>query len=323
MQNEAKKVEVATEVRPASTPFEIPDPEEITKERAIAKTIEDNFERSLLDRLDRYEQAEQVIRRRATMIRTALRLAISDTMPEGWVLNRLDDGSVLGIPRHSACATIANIFGVRLYDVRPIDSAGRFAPEVVSHPDGSYTLRAWTSARCVLTGNEIEILEAARRSIERFTGRTEEVVVGEKKTKVVFESDLRSAVLTLLRSKAVRVLVCSQVPESFLREVFSEVGKNADRCVKGHGFGSSSERAASRVTTEEVKKGASALGKEILARVGGDKEAAKALLREITANPAKDFPGFDSVERFTADWQIESARKKLSSHPTFGDQEKA
>jgi len=55
---------------------------------------------------------------------------------------------------------------------------------------------------------------------------------------------------------------------------------------------------------------------EILAATGGDKEAARKTLKEVTAG--KDFAGFDTVEGIKHQWQIDNGRKKLAEHPIFG-----
>ena len=58
-------------------------------------------------------------------------------------------------------------------------------------------------------------------------------------------------------------------------------------------------------------------GNDILRRTGGDKEAARDLLREVTSD--KDFKGFTTVEKLTKGWQFDRAVKKLQAHPVFGD----
>jgi hypothetical protein len=63
---------------------------------------------------------------------------------------------------------------------------------------------------------------------------------------------------------------------------------------------------------EQVK-----LGNEVLRRTGGDVEAAKALMLDITKG--KDFKGFDTAARLTKDWQIKAAWKNLQAHAIFGD----
>lgn len=69
-------------------------------------------------------------------------------------------------------------------------------------------------------------------------------------------------------------------------------------------------------TPAELKAAATALGNDVLAAVGGSKDDAKKLLKEITKG--KDFDGFESIDRFRFGWQVENARKKLDAHPVFG-----
>lgn len=71
------------------------------------------------------------------------------------------------------------------------------------------------------------------------------------------------------------------------------------------------------------------LRNEILRRVGGDTDAGKALLKEITSSPggkkmkdgstSKPFAGSASVDQMQYQWQFEKAWEKLKIHPTFGD----
>lgn len=66
----------------------------------------------------------------------------------------------------------------------------------------------------------------------------------------------------------------------------------------------------------DIKAARTKLGNDILKATGGDVEAARALLTEISKG--KDFDGFTSVEGMKFDWQIANARKKLDAHPVFG-----
>lgn len=64
---------------------------------------------------------------------------------------------------------------------------------------------------------------------------------------------------------------------------------------------------------EQVK-----LGNDVLKAAGGDKDAARQLMIDITSDEAKGFKGFDSAAKLTKTWQFEKARKKLVAHPVFG-----
>lgn len=66
----------------------------------------------------------------------------------------------------------------------------------------------------------------------------------------------------------------------------------------------------------DIKAARTALGNDVLKATGGDVDAAKSLLKEITKG--KDFDGFTSVDGMKQDWQIANARKKLDAHPVFG-----
>jgi hypothetical protein len=69
-------------------------------------------------------------------------------------------------------------------------------------------------------------------------------------------------------------------------------------------------------TPADLKAERTKFGNEVLAAAGGDKDAARTLLKEVTAG--KDFAGFDSVEGIRYQWQIDNGRKKLEAHPLFG-----
>jgi len=179
----------------------------------------------------------------------------------------------------------------------------------------------------------VQGLEFARRSDEDFTGRgvdADEKIETRKAEKVgALDTDLRASVLTGLRTKSVRVLCgMTRVPTADLERAWNGQQKALDDCRKGHGFGTSTDRGAQRVAEEGVGERAIKLGDEILRRVNGDVEAARGLLKDITASPSrpkkgggvtKEFPGFTSVSQFTKEWQVSNAETALASHPVFGD----
>lgn len=72
----------------------------------------------------------------------------------------------------------------------------------------------------------------------------------------------------------------------------------------------------------DLKAEQTKLGNEILKRVGGDKDAARSLCKDITSNPEKNFGGFDRVDAMKQGWQLEAAWKKLRAHSVFGDNAK-
>src|SRR3990172_13079780 len=293
-------------------------PVELDEEWSLAERAE----KSLIERLQRMQDAALVFERRTQLIETCHLVAIRRTRPQDWVLFRDRQANEIAMVTASGAQLVAEVYGVVIQNVRPIDERGMFAPEVVTYPNGSFAYRASCDAWSRVNGRSIEALEIARRSDEEFTGRgvtkNGDLTVKPGERTGALDSDLRSSVLTGLQTKAVRVLCgMSRVPIADLDRAWKDTPKKVSECRKGSGYGTSTERSAATVADTDVPAEAKKLGEEILKRVAGDKSAAADLLREITAG--KDFKGFDSVARFTQAWQLENAWKKLREHATFGD----
>lgn len=266
---------------------------------------------SLVDQLQKMDDYALVFKRRVEILQMCREVAIKATQPEDWVLNKAKDGSVVAMLKASGAEEMAKYYGIQIYNVRPLGPNGEFAPEIIQTDEG-VTLRAWCDARSMLTGQTIHSMEASRSSTEKFIGR---VYDGE----LVKMADLRASLWTLLtQTKPVRILAAaSRMPEPALKKMI-----DTSRCTKGSGYGRSDERAAESVTDDDVKAKANELGNEILARVGGNTEAAKQLLQEITAWKGKDgkmTSGFDTVSRITKGFQVKNAWVKLREHVEFGD----
>ena len=278
----------------------------VGEDNKIATALEQE-ERSLLDRLTQIDEGLVVWERRVQAIESCRTAALRATLPEHWVLNRDRQGNVLATPSAPACARIAEYYGIQLSNLRPTDAQGGFAPVRIRQEDGTVVLRAWCDALCRFNGRMLNGIEASRQSDEQFIGRGH-------------EEDQRKSVLTLLQSRAVRQLVAvARIPVNELDAAWESTDKTTARCVKGHGFGSSTERSASAVAEEGVEKARAELGQEILRLTGGDRDAAADVLQEITGNPDKGFKGFRSVARMTKKWQVENAKKRLRTHSLFGD----
>jgi hypothetical protein len=278
-------------------------------------------ERPLIDQLAKLENADVLFERRAKMIESFYMTAIRRTRPEDWILFKDKQGNINAMLAASGAELVAEVYGIRVFNIRPMDGRGMFAPDRVELAGGAYELRGACDAFSRVNGREIFGLEISRRSDEQFTGRS---VNDEGKFdfqgKTANPSDLRSAVLTGLRTKTVRVLCgMTRVPPSDLEKAWTTAGKDWHNCRKGSGFGTSSERKSEDLSSEDQKTEQKKLGDEILRRVGGDTGAAKKLCLEITANPPK-FAGFESVARVTQGWQLEQAWKNLRAHKVFGDQ---
>lgn len=297
---------------------------ETREELALAQRLEDSF----ISRMEQIENAEAIFERRAKLLETAHLIAIRRTRPEDWVLFRGTDGGVTAMLTASGADLMADVFGIEIKNIRPLDNRGVFAPEKLEVPgkSGVYTLRAWCDARSNITGRKVESLEAGRRSDEKFVGRN--VDADQKfvaRDGVALESDLRAAVQTLLRTKAVRVLCgMTRVPVSDLERAWNGTAKKVADCRKGSGYGSGSERKSTDGADAATVGEAEALWKEMLRRVGGDESAALQLLREITAYPAKEgsykaFAGCTSWQQLNTPDRVAKAKRNLAKHAQFGD----
>ena len=282
--------------------------------------------KSLMERLASIPDGAQIFKRRAEMIEACYTAALRRTRPQDWVLFKDQSGSVNAMLTASGAPLVAELYGIVIQAVRPVDDRGMFAPERIDYENGAYAYRGACDCWSRFNGRSLQGLEAARRSDEDFTGRSVDadghLVKGRRpEDGEALDSDLRSAVLTALQTKAVRVLAgMTRVPVAELAAAWKGTDKKTEDCRKGSGFGSSSERGAEGVTDSDVRAEAKKLGDEIMRRVGGDQVAAKQLLVELTENPKKDFRGFDSIARMTKAWQIEEAWKRLRAHKVFGDQ---
>lgn len=273
-------------------------------------------EQSLVERLSAMEDAVTIFARRAELLTACHRAALARTSGSDWVLMRDPQGIETAMLRASGADKIAELYGVVIDRIYPLDDRGIFAPEKVVRATGNaFGYRCWVDAHSRFSGRAILGLECTRWSDEDFAGRkTSDGVIVRRpdQSAIALESDLRSSTHRLAMTKAVRVLCgMSRVPVADLRAAGVDLASAAG----GHGHGSSAERTATALTDDAVKQLRETLRAEILACVGGDQAEARALLKEITAG--KDFAGFDSIDRMTKDWQVENAVKKLHAHPRF------
>lgn len=294
---------------------------EVGEETALVRQAQAQ-DGSLADQLANMENGLALFERRTELLGQIRRAAIRSTNPRDWVLFRDKDGSVWGHLADSGAEKIAELYGVEITNVRP-QRDGLFAPLRNLLGNGVVELRAQCDALCHFNGRALSF-ESSIRSTEDFTGRKVDDAGGitTSPDAPALEADLRQSLWTRLRAKAIRVLTgMAQVPVEELEQAWEGTRKSSAQCRKGHGFGSGKERAGQKVAEEGVPAAAAKLADEILRRVGGDEDAARKLLREITANPEKNFKGFDSAKRLTQAWQVDGAWKRLREHPTFGDQQ--
>jgi hypothetical protein len=302
-------------------------PEVVEEETALTRQIIQR-EQSFMERAEKMKDALVVFETRAQLLAKAHTIGIGRTRPEDWILTKDREGNAIAMLAGAGADLVADVFGIQIRNIRPVDARGIFDPEKipVEGLPGVYTYRAWCDARSAMTGREIESLEASRRSDEQFTGRSV-----DKSNKIVFrgdgalESDLRAAVQTLLRTKAVRVLCgMSKLPASEL----TKAGLDISKCRKGSGYGSSDARVATSTAEAGAPDAAEAVWKEILRRVAGDDDMAHEVLRDITKYDAyktkdgkdiKAFGGAKSCQELNTEVRVSRAKEKLAKHPVFGD----
>lgn len=284
------------------------------EENTLTKRAEDSF----VEALQKLDNGVALFERRAEVMTKCYQAALKRTRPEDWVLFKDRQGNERAMLTGSGADAVSELYGIVVLNIRPLNERGEFAPQKILR-DGDPTIygyRAWCDAFSRFNGRAIQAVECTRWSDEDFTGRSVDaagkLTKDPKEKAAALDSDLRVAVQKLLYTKPARILAnMTRVPVSELRSA----GLAVERCTQGGGYGKSDERAASALTSDEVKALREKLREEILRCCGGDAAEARDLLAEITKG--KDFAGHKSVERMTQDWQVENAMAKLKKHPKF------
>lgn len=295
---------------PAAALSPIP-PQVLEEEREAIAIREENLTRLALINPNEIEARLQA---RETTLAKLRAVAIKSSHAFDWTLYIDKDGRVVGVVRDSAAVQIRKWLGISVFNYRPL-VAGIPQPQITREKiqkgdtvEEVTIVEMWADASCNLTGETIESIYYAVRSDRPFTGSGS-------------LQDLIASCRTGLDAKATRLLSgLRKVPEDMLKQA----GVDTSKSHRGMGFGTSADRGASKVADEGVASAAQVLKNEILRVVGGDSTAAKALCKEITRGdkPGADgkiFPGWDSVDRLTKDWQIENAMKKLKAHPMYAN----
>lgn len=300
--------------------------EEVRPSRAILDEVIDETnlaeraERALIDSLAKNPNGANIFEQRTKLIESCYLSAIRRTRPQDWVVTKDRQDNMTAMLCSSGASLVAEVYGIEVENVRPLEK-GNFKPERQALAGNQYSLTGWCDAYSRINGRKIQSLSGTRRSDEDFTGRSIDAngkLTNKTDDKVgANPSDLASAVYTLLLTKAVRVL-CSmtRVPVSDLEKAWEGSPKKLEQCRAGHGFGTSSGRAASGVAEGDVASEVAKLKVEVTRLAGGDIGAMKKITKEITAG--KDFAGFDTLDRLTKGFQIQNAWKNLKAHPLYG-----
>jgi hypothetical protein len=278
-------------------------------------------EQSLVEQLQTMENYATIVKRRMELLDSVRLAALRRTRPQDWVLFKDKEEQVVALLADSGVNLVAEAYGVVIDNLRPTGADGRFQPEKEVDDKGHLTFRAWCDVISKVNGRQVQSMEASIRDDEEFTGRrvNDRGEIAARGPKAL-EQDLRAALYTRLRSKAVRA-VCgmTRVPAPEIEVAWKGTENKMANARKGHGYGRTAERTAERVAEEGVGDRADKLRDEILRRVGGDEDAARELLVDITKNDEKGFGGFKSTKQFTKDWQLDNAEKRLAAHEVFGD----
>lgn len=252
------------------------------------------------------------------------RAAIALTFPGDWIAGKDRDDNVLCTLNAAGCARVEGLLGL---SIRPVPPAIDLTPEAIDLPGGHRGERTRGLASSKTLRQEDVEVEVTRGDGEQFTGRQvdDRGMVTTKRGDAVggYPPDLRTSARTALRSKATRnFLGLKNLPPSRLDEVWRAAGygdtRKASMIGKGAGFGTGTDRAAAGVAEGDVKAEAKKLGDEILRRTGGDTEAARSLLKELTQNKEGKYAK-ESVAQFTKADQVAWAWERLRKHSTFGD----
>lgn len=301
---------------------EIPDHVE-REETEIDGLIRKSTEQALsLHRNLTEKDIEDILARRAKLIETMRRIAIRQTQPRHWTLYRARDGNITAVPSSPATLVMRRWAGISIFNHRSMSGEPGKATrtEGVNHKNEPvFTLEMQADARC---GREQITVYANVRSDDQFTGRTQRKPEhgGSR------PEDLQLSLRTMLDTKAVRVMLAVT---KITPEELKAAGIDVERCTKGSGFGSATERQAGAVSEQGVRAAAESLWKEILRRTNGNEVEAKQVLKDITSYPAftgrdgtkiKAFDGIDSWEKFTTGEKVLKAGEKLKKHEVFGNE---
>lgn len=271
-----------------------------------------------LDSLAMMEGAMQIVEKKQEMQAFFMKAAIAMTNPQDWVLNRDRDGNESAMLCAPAAEKIAILWGIEIPadSIRPRDEQGIFRPELVTKGDERiYT--GYYDAYCTLTKMHYCNMSFSRSNKEKFLGRSNALT---KQGELTEDSDHKKSVRTGMLTDAVRHITGVR---GLTAENLKDHGIDITKCRKGHGYGTSTERGAQSVSSDDLRKLQNELGEEILKRVGGDKQAAQQLCEECSSWTNKEgepIKGKRSVSQLTkGDWQIRQAWKNLRAHPVFGD----
>jgi len=175
-------------------------------------------------------EAIEIIEARVQILETLRKAALRATSPEDWLLFKAPEeagGQIVGYLQDSGCERVRDLSGIEIFNVGTMEKVATNDPKVFH-----YLISG--DGRRKLTGQTIEAVEGGRSSTDDFC---------KDKTGADLELAVRKAARANLDGRVVRELAgLSNVPLEEIKEAWSGTTKTIDRCRRGRGFGSRSER---------------------------------------------------------------------------------
>jgi len=175
-------------------------------------------------------EAIEIIEARVQILETLRKAALRATSPEDWLLFKAPEeagGQIVGYLQDSGCERVRDLSGIEIFNVGAMEKVATNDPKIFH-----YLISG--DGRRKLTGQVIEQVEGGRSSTDDFC---------RDKTGADLELAVRKAARANLDGRIVRELAgLSNVPVDEITEAWAGTKKTIDRCRKGRGFGSRSER---------------------------------------------------------------------------------
>jgi hypothetical protein len=175
-------------------------------------------------------EAVEIIEARVQILKTVRLAALRMTLPEDWVLFRAPEehgGQVVGYLQDCGADRVRDIFGIRVFNVS--------TPEKVVAGDGTHFMYLVSGrGASSLTRQVVDGIEGGRSSTDDFC---------KDKTGAALELLVRKAARANLDGNVTRELSgMKSVPLEEITEAWVGTAKKVDRCRRGRGFGTASER---------------------------------------------------------------------------------
>ena len=175
-------------------------------------------------------EAIEIIEARVQILKTVRLAALRMTLPEDWVLFKAPDehgGQVVGYLQDCGADRVRDIFGIRVFDISPM--------EKLVAADGTHFMYLVSgSGLSSLTRQTVSGIEGGRSSTDDFC---------KDKTGAALELLVRKAARANLDGNVTRELAgLKSVPIEEITEAWVGTSKKIDRCRRGRGFGTASER---------------------------------------------------------------------------------